>query len=135
MFTKHQIKTRTTTTGLKLVIVPRPGLSGFHVVNGVPSEVMKPSYQQSSKTGFSVFPTLFGLNVEDFDRIQPDQVYYKLGDGTYLMATAAACLIAGRTEHRATSDGKPCFKHQVSDLVIAELPELEAVEELPIYQF
>ena len=135
MQTKHQIKTHTTTTGLKLVIVPRPGLSGFHVVNGVPSEVMQPSYQQGSKTGFSVFTTLFGLNLEDFDRIQPAEVYYELGDGTYLMATAAACLKSARTEHRATSDGKPCFEHRISDLVIAELPELEAVEEIPIYHF
>ena len=135
MFTKHQIKTRTTTTGLTVVIVPRLGLSGFHVVNGVPSDVMKPSYRQGSKTGYSVFTTLFGLNLEDFDRIQPAEVYYNLGDGTYLMATAAVCLKSDRTEHRATSDGKPCFEHQVSDLVIAELPELEAVEEIPIYHF
>ena len=134
MFTKHQIKTRTTTTGLKLVIMPRLALSGFHLVDGVLSSVMKPSYRCDSD-GFSLFPTLFGLNIEDYDRINPDRIYYELGDGTYLMATAAVCLIAGRTEHRATSDGKPCFEHQVSDLVIAELPELEAVEELPIYQF
>ena len=134
MFTNHQIKTRTTTTGLTAIIMPRPGLSGFHLVNGALKSVKKPS-SRINGDGYNYYSTLFGLNVEDFDRIQPDQIFYKLGDDSYLMATAAACLKSERAEHRATSDGKPCFEHQVSDLVIAELPELEAVEELPIYQF
>ena len=134
MQTKHQIKTHTTTTGLRVTIMPRFALSGFHLVNGVLSSVKKPSSWIGSD-GFNYYSTLFGLNVVDFDRIQPDQVYYKLGDDSYLMATAAVCLKSARTEHRATPDGKPCFEHRISDLVIAELPELEAVEELPIYHF
>ncbi len=134
MHTKHQISTRTTPTGLKVVIMPRPGLAGFHLVNGTLSSVKIPSQRWDSETGYNYPSTLFGLNLEDFDRIKPDRIYYELADGSLLMAAAAACLKSGRTEHRATSDGKPCFEHQVSDLVIAELPEFEAVEELPSYQ-
>ncbi len=135
MYTHHPIRTHRTTTGLTIVTCPRFALAGFHLVNGKLSSVKKPSNRWNSETGYNYYPTLFGLNVEDFDRIKPDQVYYKLGDDTYLMATAAACLKSKRTEHRATSDGLPCFEHHIEDLVIAELPELEAVEELPIYQF
>ena len=135
MFTKHQISTRTTTDGLKVVIMPRYALAGYHLVNGALSSVKQPSSRIDSETGFNYFSTLFGLNLEDFDRIKPDRVYYALGDGSYLMATADKCLIADRTEHRATSDGKPCFKHQIADLVIAQMPEVEEVEELPVYQF
>jgi hypothetical protein len=132
MYTHHPIRVHRTTSGLKIVVMPRPALAGFHLVNGTLSSVKKPSYWLESKTGYNYYSTLLGLNVEDFDRIQPDQVFYELGDGSYLMATAAACLKSSRTEHRATSTYKPCFEHQIADLVIAELPE---VEEVPIFDF
>lgn len=116
-------------------MVPAPRFLGCTIdPSGKPVALKYPDHRESSTTGLRLFYDLKGLNTEDLERYKPSFILYHLGDGTLLKAEQGAILKAGSDTNSAT-DGLTCLKHLISDLVIAEMPEVEAVEELPIYHF
>ena len=136
MYTYNPIQHHTTAlTGEKFILVPAPRFLGCTVdPSGKPLALKYPDHRESSTTGLRLLDDLKGLNTGDLERYKPSFILYRLGDGTLLKADKEAILNATSDTNSAT-DGLTCLKHLISDLVIAEMPEFEAVEELPIYQF
>ena len=132
MYTYSPIQHFTTLDDLKFITVPAPRFLGCTIdPSGKPVTLKYPDYNQNSETGLRLFYDLKGLNTEDLERYKPSFILYCLGDGTLLKADQAAILKATSDTNSAT-DGLTCLKHLVSDLVIAEMPE---VVPIPIYQF
>ncbi len=126
-------RTHRTIDGLTLVIIPRPSLLGVILdAKGLPSAVKYPDHSYWSKDGFKYYSTLKGINKGDHDRIKPDMVIYQLADGTLLQADLALFENSEMGRHNATQDERFCFLHQVTQLRVVEMPELEVV---PVYDF
>jgi hypothetical protein len=120
--------THTTTTGLRVTIVPAPRLKGVKLdANGNPDTVKYPNHSQWSHDGWTYYSTLKGINKADYDRIKPDRVIYELGDGTLLQADLALFTGSEMGSHNATQKETACYIHQVSELRVVEMPELEVV--------
>ncbi len=131
MFCKKPERTYTTNTGLKLVIIPRPSLLGVILDgDGQPESVKYPDYRYYTPLSYKTYSTLKGINQEDYDSIKPDLVLYELKDGTLLQADPELFVDSEMSTHNATSDGKACYIHNVSKLVLAQMPEIEQV---PVY--
>jgi hypothetical protein len=124
--------THITTTGLKVVIVPRDTLHGVLMIDGKPSAVKYPDNHWDSETGYVYYSTLKGINKADYDRIKPDLVLYQLRDGSLLQANLAAFQNSKLVTHNASNVETFCFLHQVNQLQVVEMPEFRQVE---VYQF
>lgn len=125
MYTYSPIEHHYTTTGEFFIICPRPILVDCSVdAAGKPNGVRKVDHNHWSITGYKTFQTLYGLLKSDYRNLQPAFILYRLGDGTLLRAGQAAIEKSGNREHAATHDGQDSFEHLVSDLEIAQMPEL-----------
>ena len=133
MYTYKPIQHHTAAlTGEKFILVPAPRFLGCTVdPSGKPLALKYPDHRESSTTGLRLLDDLKGLNTEDLERYKPSFILYRLHDGTLLKADKGAILKATSDTNSAT-DGLTCLKHLISDLVIAEMPE---VVPIPIYQF
>lgn len=76
MFISNQNRhhTHITTTGLKVVVVPRHALHGVLMIDGKPSAVKYPNHHYLSENGLKYYSTLKGINKADYDHIKPDLV-------------------------------------------------------------
>jgi hypothetical protein len=130
MFCHKPQQTYITTNGLTLVKVPRPTLLGVTLdVAGIPKAVKYPNHHYLSD-GWTYYSTLKGINKADYDRIKPDMVLYELGDGTLLQADLELFENSEMASHNATQSETACFSHQVNQLKVVSMPE---VEEVPVY--
>jgi hypothetical protein len=124
-------RTYRTTDGLRCTIVPSPRFLGVILdASGKPEAVKYPDYRESSKAGYRPISDLKGINREDFDRIKPDRVLYKLGDGTLLEADLKLFVSSEMGSHNATQKETACYNHPVNRLRVVEMPAVEAV---PVY--
>ena len=125
MYTYKPIQHHTAAlTGEKFILVPAPRFLGCTIdPSGKPLALKYPDYREPVTTGWKPFYDLKGLNTEDLERYKPSFIYYRLADGTLLKATS---------DTNSATDGLTCLKHLVSDLVIAEMPEIVPI---PIYHF
>lgn len=134
MYTKNPMYHYSSTLGT-ICVVPAPRLNGVILTNGKPSAVNYPTnnyYQPKDRE----YKDLKGLDIVDYDHLQPALVVYELANGSLLAATPAVCAIATKGTNNAKRH-EPCFIHQVSDLeVMSELPMSEyGCPGLPAFQF
>lgn len=119
-----------TTTGEKFIIVPAPRFLGCTVdLDGKPVALKYPTHKwDCDEPSWKPFYDLKGLNMSDVESYRPAFILYRLGDGLLLRADQDAIKAAGKAENNACPDDQECLSHQVSDLIIATMPEIEAVE-------
>jgi hypothetical protein len=132
MFAHKPQQTHTTQDGFTVVTVPRPALKGLKLVDGKPSAVKYPNHHYLSPDGWTYYSTLKGINKAYYDRIKPDMVLYELGDGTLLQADLELFVGSEMASHNATSTETFCYSHQVKDLRVVKMPE---IEEVPVFSF
>jgi hypothetical protein len=132
MYSHNSERKHITTDGLTLVIVPRPSLETVKLdAKGVPSSVLYPNSHYLSD-GWTYYSTLKGINKADYDRLKPDLVMYQLADGTLLQADLELFVGSEMVSHNATQKETFCYSHQVNQLRVVEMPEIEEVQ---IWQF
>ena len=120
-----------TSDGSTLVIVPTPRMKKVQLdAKGVPSSVLYPNHQYSSD-GWTYYSILKGINKADYDRIKPDLVMYQLADGTLLQADLELFENSEMGSHNATQKETFCYSHQVNQMRVVEMPE---VEKVPVFQ-
>ncbi len=135
MFTDKPYHLYHSTLGL-VCVVPRPTLTGVAFSsNGEPYAVIYTSPETGKDTKY---PTLGGLNIEDYQEHKPVLIIYVLGDGTLLAADKAAIARSTESTNRSCSKETPCFSHWVNSLkVLDQQPEFDLNPPLgtPVFSF
>lgn len=122
MFGKNAQYTYYSTVGL-VCVVPRPTLVSLNTQDGQPISV---NYPTNSHFGAAVkyFYDLKGIQLDDYKRIKPDLVIYRLADGT-LLAAGKDVIEASQVSYTSGYHGQ-CYITKIKDLEVFDKLPLEA---------
>lgn len=130
MYSKNSEYNYYSTLG-KICIVPRPSLVSYNTKDGKPISVNYPTNSQFSPIALKCFPDLKGIQVEDYQRIKPALVVYRLADGSLLAATPEV-LEASQVNH-TSGYHSACYITKISNLKV--LDKLPQEDEAYIFDF